>query len=655
MRERLGIDTGGTFTDFVRVTPSGIVTHKLPSTPENPARAILQGIAELTGHAGVTIVHGSTVATNAVLERKGARVALVTTAGFQDVLQIGRQTRASLYDVFVEARRPIVERSLIFGITERLDAAGRVLVPIDASDLDALVFRVADSGAEIVAVCLLHAYANPEHERLVASALGRRGLRVCVSHDVLPEYREYERSSTTVLNAYVTPVVDVYLGHLEETLGAAALLMMQSNGGIISAAAARRQPIRTVLSGPAAGVVGASAVAARAGFARTIAFDMGGTSTDVSLIDGDVSLTTESHVGDFPMRLPVLAIHTVGAGGGSIVRVDAGQALRVGPESAGADPGPACYGRGTEFTVTDANLLLGRLDPDRFLDGRMRLDIDQARRAASPIARRLGVDLERLAAGVIRVANANMQRAIRHVSVERGEDPRRFALVAFGGAGGMHAAELARELGIASVLVPRHAGVLSALGMLYADVTRDYSVTVLRRSDEVDARGLERRLSDLVDAAAADLAREGFNRRACRFDRLIDVRYAGQSYEITLPWSRHYRRDFDRRHAHTYGHANPSRATEVVALRVRAVGKTGKPALARHAVRRRRPSPAAVRHAWFDQRRVRAACYAWADLAGGDSAHGPAIITSGTATVVVPPRTAFRVDAWGNILLRTGQ
>jgi N-methylhydantoinase A/oxoprolinase/acetone carboxylase beta subunit len=654
---RLGIDTGGTFTDFVGLSGDELVVHKVRSTPADPSRAILGGIAELSGGGrSAEVVHGSTVATNAVLERKGARVALVATDGFQDVLKIGRQTRPELYNIFVPAPRPIVDADLTFGVVERLDAAGAVLTPVDEASLAAAIDGLRARGAEIVAVCLLHAYANPAHERHVAGRIREGGWPVSASHEVLPEYREYERWSTTVVNAYVTPLIDRYLGRLEAELGSTRLSIMQSNGGSISAGAARVQAVRTVLSGPAAGVVGARAVARAAGFRRIIAFDMGGTSTDVSLVDGAIATTTDSRIGDFPVRLPVIDIHTVGAGGGSIARVDSGGALRVGPESAGAEPGPVCYGSGAELTVTDANLLLGRLDAGFFLGGRMSLDLERTARVAADAARRLGLSVPELAEGIVRVANANMERAIRVVSVERGHDPRRFALVAFGGAGGMHACEIARRLEIGSVVVPRHAGVLSALGMLAADVVRDYSASVLRASAEVAPRDLEKALVPLLDQAGRELAAEGFARAARVVESFVDVRYVGQSYEITLPFGRDYRARFDKQHGRLYGYANPDRATEVVAVRVRATGVTDKPKL-----RWRRPgraipaAPAAVRRGRFDGRARRVGFFRWDGLPPGSHAPGPAVITGGEATVVIPPDFRFHIDGHGNVIATLGK
>jgi len=650
---RIGVDTGGTFTEFVCLRRGRLEVYKCPSTPQDPSQAILDGIALLAGKAATPeVVHGSTVATNAVLERKGARVALVATEGFEDVLHIGRQTRPELYNLFVPPRRPLVDSNLVFGIPERLDAAGRVLTAVNLAVLNKLAAGLRSRKVDIVAVCLLHSYINPAHELKVAGRLRRAGLRVCASHEVLPEYREFERWSTTVVNAYVTPLIQNYLTNLEQKLKKAPLRIMQSNGGSISAAAARAQAVRTVLSGPAAGVVGARAVARAAGFDRIVSFDMGGTSTDVSLIDNAVTMTTDSVIGDFPVRLPIIDIHTVGAGGGSVAMKDSGGALRVGPRSAGAKPGPACYGTGEELTVTDANLLLGRLDADYFLGGRMALDSERANKVARRLAAGFKLSVPELAEGIVRVTNANMERALRVVSVTRGHDPREFALLAFGGAGGMHACELAERLEIPTVIVPRYAGVLSALGMLLADVTKDYSSSVLRRSDFISYAELTKRFAPLVVKAKRELEREGFRPARQAIERLIDVRYVGQSYEITLPFSNGYRRAFDQRHQQVYGYSDPSRPTEIVALRVKASGITNKPNLPQSPERLSRPQPTLVRPARFDGRMVQTAFYRWDNLRPGTRAGGPAIVTGGEATAVIPPAFALRVDRFGNLIVR---
>ena len=650
---RVGIDTGGTFTDFVRLDASGLTVHKLRTTPEDQSKAILAGLVALGAGDDADVVHGSTVATNAVLERKGARVALLATSGFEDVLRIGRQTRPELYNIFVPLPRPLVEPELTVGVDERMDAGGQVVKPLDLEAIGALSRDLRERGADVAAVCFLHSYVNPAHERAVAERLRADGWLVSASSEVLPEYREFERWSTTAVNAYVTPLIDRYLARLESGLKGRRLSIMQSNGGSISAGLARAQAVRTVLSGPAAGVVGARAVSHAAGERRLISFDMGGTSTDVSLVDGEMPTSTDSRVGDFPVRLPVIDIHTVGAGGGSIAYVDSGGALRVGPRSAGAVPGPACYGSGTELTVTDANLLLGRLDPEFFLGGRMSLDRARAEAAAHDLARRLRLGVNELAEGVVRVANANMERAIRVVSVERGHDPRRFALVAFGGAGGMHACEIARALDIGAVIVPRHAGVLSALGMLVADVTRDYSASVLMPAAQLSDAALRKRLAVLARRASRDLANEGFKADRMVLEQQVDVRYTGQSYEITLPFSTGYGKAFHRRHARLYGYANPARAIEVVTLRVRASGVTSKPRLPFAKPRRMfRPKPAGICPGQFDGRTLRVAHYRWPDLQPGAEAAGPAVVTGPEATVVIPPGFRFRVDGFGNVQAR---
>src|SRR3984885_4254818 len=508
---RLGIDPGGPFPGLLRLDEHGMKVHKVRSTPDDPSRAIFAGIAELAGDVEWTeLIHGSTVATNALLERKGARVALVTTKGFEDVLEIGRQTRAELYNFMVKARRPLISNGLVFSVNERLNADGSVLEPLLDSEISQLIDALRVQTVDSVAVCLLHSYANPIHEDRLATALEEAGFIVSGSHKVLPEYREFERWSTTVVNAYVTPLMARYLEKLEDGMGGRSLKIMQSNGGSISAQRAKTAAVQTILSGPAAGVVGAQAVGNASGYAKLITFDMGGTSTDVSLIDGAIGTTMESTVGDFPVRLPVLDIHTVGAGGGSVVYIDSGGSLRVGPRSAGADPGPACYGKGSELTVTDANLLLGRLDPEYFLGGRMALDLSRARRIAKELGAHLGLSINALAEGVIRIANANMEAAIRVVSVRRGHDPRDFALLAFGGAGGLHACDIADSLDIATVLVPEHSGVLSALGMLLADVTKDYSLTILKPTATVTEEELRGRFRPLTERALSDLLAEGF-------------------------------------------------------------------------------------------------------------------------------------------------
>jgi len=654
---RIGIDTGGTFTDLVRLDDSGLTVHKVRSTPDDPARAILQGLSDLLRPSEEPeIVHGSTVATNAVLERKGARVALVTTSGFEDVLRIGRQTRSELYNFFVEEPRPLVEDGLVFGIGERLTAEGRIILDLDETALPDVIAKLRDGNAECVAVCLLHSYANPEHELRLKRILTKAGFSVCTSFEVLPEYREVERWSTTVVNAYVTPVMARYLGALESELGPAKLRIMQSNGGSISAARAKAAAVQTILSGPAAGALGAFAVGEASGYSRVITFDMGGTSTDVSLVNGSLGLTTESMVGDCPVRLPVIDIHTVGAGGGSIAYVDSGGALRVGPRSAGAWPGPVCYGEGTEMTVTDANLLLGRLDTDNFLGGRMKLHIDRTREFAREFAAKLNLSELELAHGIVRVANANMERALRVVSLQRGFDPRDFVLLAFGGAGGMHACEIAESLDIRTVIIPRYSGVLSALGMLLADVKKDYSQTILVEASALSEEDLRDRFEPILVRARADLASEGFDASHIVLECSLDMRYRGQAYEIIVPFNADFRSEFDVRHERQYGYSNPARATEVVNLRVQAIGGSRKPPLPKvgPAIPRSVES-SSKRPAYFGGESYQASVYRWELLTPGMFGSGPAIMASGQSTAVIPPHYSFTVDETGAVIATRGE
>ncbi len=550
---RVAIDTGGTFTDLVAWDGRQLLTRKVRSTPDDPSRAILAALEAL---AARELIHGSTVATNALLERKGARTAFVTTRGFEDLLHIGRQHRKHLYDLLAPGRAELCPRALCHGLAERTLYDGTVEQPADPAAARRLARALRRRGVESVAVCFLHAYANPASEAAVRDAF--QDFHLSLSHEVLPEHREFERASTTFINAYITPLMSRYLKRLACALPGVQLRIMQSNGGQIPVELACRSGIQTIQSGPAGGVLGAAAAARQAGLPRVITFDMGGTSTDVSLYDGGPSFTQESEIGDFPVRIPILDIVSVGAGGGSIAWIDPAGALRVGPQSAGADPGPACYGAGDRVTVTDANLCLGRIDPDRFLSGRMRLDPDRAARCLEAFARRRAAGPREMAQAILDVANANMERAMRRVSIERGYDPRDFALVSFGGAGGLHACDLAGRLEIRTVLVPRHAGVLSALGMLAADCVRDYSVSVL-------GRPLGDAFAALEERALAEFAAMGLDPSLC--ERLVDLRYQGQSYEITLPAAE--RPNFDAHHRRLYGYDHPGRPVEAVTARLR--------------------------------------------------------------------------------------
>ena len=656
---RIGVDIGGTFTDFVLQDGDTLRAYKVLSTPRDPARAVLAGLPPSGSAPVAEVIHGSTVATNAVLERRGARTAFLTTRGFRDLLLIGRQNRRSLYDLFDDRPAPLVPPDLSFEVTERVLRDGTVLTPLSAEEIPPLVERLRAAGVESVAVCLLFSFVRPDHERQLGQALRQAGFHVSLSSQVLPEFREYERASTTALDAYVAPIVAAYLERLEAGLAGVPLRILQSNGGRLSAAEARRHAARTLLSGPAGGVVGAAQVARQAGFDRALTFDMGGTSTDVSLVDGQPHLTTEAELDGLPLRLPVVDIHTIGAGGGSVAWVDAGGALRVGPRSAGADPGPACYGRGgREATVTDANLVLGRLPPEAFTAGGLRLDPEAARRALADLAREAGYqgrgDLapeEAAALGVVQVAEAHMARALRVISVARGHDPADFVLVAFGGAGGLHAAALARALGVRRVLVPSLAATLSAYGMLAAQVVRDYVQTVML-PDQTPLEDLARRLAPLEAQAARDLAAEGVPPDGQRLFPTLDLRYVGQSYELQVPLGPTLLAAFHQAHEQAYGHSDPAAPVEIVNLRLRAVGAVEVPPRPRlEAAGEAAPAHLGKRPVVFPQGRLAADLYRAEHLAAGAQLKGPALVLGRDTTVLLVPGDRAVVNPYGDLIL----
>ena len=655
MAVHVGVDTGGTFSDFIRMDDGAPFIHKVLSTPENPARAVLQGLEHLCPDLnGAEIVHGSTVATNALLERKGARTALVTTQGFEDVLEIGRQTRPHLYDPFVEKLPALVPRRLRFGIDERLSYEGEVLEPLAPSEIERVVEQVRRSGAQSLAVCLLHAYANPAHEAAIAEAAQRLGIPVSASHQILPEFREYERCSTTVVNAYLSPVMQRYLYSLSESLRGAKLSVMRSNGGVMSAGRAQQEAVHTVLSGPAGGVVGAFRNAREVGHSRVITFDMGGTSTDVSLCEEQPRTTTETIVAGCPVKVPVLDIHTVGAGGGSLAGIDPGGALQVGPRSAGADPGPVCYGKGNGLTVTDANLYLGRLHPGGFLGGDMRLDVPRTRATVSDFAASIGLTPDSLCQGILEVVNANMEGAIRVISVERGHDPREFALVSFGGAGGMHAADLARRLSIPTVLVPAHPGILSAYGMLVSDYVQEYAHTLLIPAAELTGRRAEEAFEDLEARGRDTMRAEGVAPQDIEISRFVDMCYVGQSFELVVPWSERCSEEFHRRHEGRYGYADSTRPTQIVNVRIRAMGPAGvahRPLLVAESVRDGDAHVDTV-NMWGESGWQQTPVYDRQRLRPGHHLPGPALITEYSATTVVPDDFTARVDDYFNLVLQ---
>jgi N-methylhydantoinase A len=681
---RVAFDTGGTFTDCVFLRGGRLEILKVPSIPRKPSEAIGHALDRMReSHvdlAGIELVCGTTVGTNALLQREGGRVTLVTTAGFEDVLEIGRQARPQLYNLLFEKAEPLVPQARRLGLNERLDSKGHVLVSPSRREIVRIVRAVVRSGADSVAVCLLFSFVNPAHEKLLERALAATGIPVSVSHKILPEYREFERTSTTVVNAYLVPVMSGYLSEIESIAEAQSrnpstrqkrrkrgrkisrVRVMQSNGGILSAGAAASEPVRTILSGPAGGVLGAQYVARAAGYDRIITFDMGGTSTDVALMDSatgeSLATTSESVVSDMPVAVPMLDIHTVGAGGGSIARFDRAGALRVGPESAGAEPGPICYGRGEKATVTDANLILGRIPESGLLGGAFKLDLQRAR---SYMNRQRGPmpSLEALARGIVDVANAVMEKAVRVISVERGHDPRDYTLVAFGGAGGLHGCELAAALEIPRVLVPCFPGALSALGILRADVTKDFSHTVRIEiaSAESAKPKLQQAFAALEQEGRKQMRAEGFSAGEIQIHRSLDMRYAGQSYELNVPFTGDFVSAFHRSHEKRYGYFDRARTCEVVNIRARFTGRTPKPTLPRLQAGTLNPAKALVSKspALFRGRPKLTPIYDRAKLRAGNRILGPAIVTEYSATTLIPPDWSGRVDRNGNLILEPRQ
>lgn len=645
---RVGIDTGGTFTDFVFYDGEKISTYKIPSTPEDPSKAIISGLAYVLGDdpEKFEIVHGTTVATNALLERKGAKIALVTTEGFEDVIEIGRQNRGKLYDIFWEAPRPLVHRARRLGVPERVSYEGVILKSVKTADLKKLVSKLKRIKPEGIAVSFLHSYKNPENEEKTAAFLEALGVPVSVSSRILPEFREYERTSTVAANAFLVPRVRSYMKSLSANIPARErIYIMQSSGGVISPSQAGEEPVRIVLSGPAGGVVGAYSVARAAGYEKVLTYDMGGTSTDVALCDRGPKFTTETSIDGIPLKVPMLDVTTIGAGGGSIAYIDTGGALKVGPGSAGADPGPACYGKGSLPTVTDANVALRRIDPAWFLGGRMKIYPRKALSSLRRLAVRLRLSTEELAEGIIRVANSNMERALRVISIGRGYDPREFALLSFGGAGGLHACELAGGLEIGTVIFPRDPGVLSALGMLMADPFKDYSLTLFTSGDS--GTGVIESAFEKLEAKA----KSDFIGSRIKFERYIDARYRRQAHEITIPYGKNFVKAFHEAHKKMYGYMKPGSTVEAVTLRLRAVSKKNKLVLPALEKRKKTIKPVAD-SVIFGGREIEARSYKREDFYPGFRFSGPALVFEDTATLFVIPGYRCEVDEWGNIIAR---
>ena len=648
----VAVDTGGTFTDVIAMIAGELHTLKVPSTPADPAQAVLAGVRALLERAdqsaaAFVLLHGSTVATNALLERKGATVALVTNRGFEDVLEIGRQNRPQLYALTGWRKPPLVPAERRLGVSGRLGPNGEELEALDDAELNALAAQLGN--ADAIAVCLLHAYANGEPEQRIRDALGSDAF-VSLSHEVLAEYREFERCSTTVVNAYVAPVMNRYLGVLERS-DATRVRIMGSGGGTLPVRAAREYPIHTVLSGPAGGVVGALAVGSRAGYGRIVTFDMGGTSTDVSLCPERILHTRAFTVDGMPIAIPVMDIHTVGAGGGSIAWLDAGGALRVGPQSAGARPGPICYGRGgTDVTVTDAQVWLNRLPANAFLGGTAELDRASIEAPLRALARSMDSSLETTAEGIIEVVNTSMEGALRVITVERGFDPVDFTLVSFGGAAGLHAVELAERLGIPRILLPQNPGLLSAYGMLLSPTRRDAARTVLLPASSANQKRIAAIFKDLEADVSAAMREEGIARSELRITREVDARYQGQSFELRVP-AENWTSAFHAAHEQRYGYRVAGATVEAVTLRVTGESATSPLPSRRRPTRTSRPRPASTSSVLWRGRRTESPIFARVGLAAGAQFKGPAVITEYSSTAWLPPGWRCTVDAYGNLII----
>ncbi len=651
----VGVDVGGTFTDLVAFDGKRLRVVKIPSSPPEFHKAVIDAVGRVAdGFASLDVVHGSTVATNALLQRAGEPIAFITTHGFADMLLIGRQNRPRLYTLHVTRPAPITPGENCFAVRERIDARGRVVEPLRDDEIDRAIAEIRAKNLRHVAVCLLFSFINPAHERRLGEKLAAAGLTVSLSSDILPEFREYERASTTAINASLRPTVETYLDALAAglPLRGGSLRITQSAGGTLSAPDATKNAAKLVLSGPAGGVMGAAFVAKAANFADVITYDMGGTSTDVALVlDGTPQWTTQSTIDGLPIALPVYDIHTVGAGGGSIAHLDAGGALRVGPKSAGAIPGPACYGRGgTQPAVTDANLCLGRLIPDAFLGGAMKIDAELSRQAIEPLARAMNKSLNETSLGILKVAEANMTNAIRAVTAQRGHDPRRFTLVSFGGAGGLHACALADGLEIPRVLIPPYAGVLSALGMVVAPPVVDAAHTVVHLGTQMNDAEIEAEFARLTAAcgvADADVATSEY---------FADVRFRGQSFELKIPVIGMTLADISRRfysaYRRVYGRPPASRAIEIVTLRVRRIGRAATVQLPR--VDAQPPPHSVVRETRLIDaagESVRAAVMSRAHLAWAGRQTGPMLLIDAEATTFIPRGWMARSEPNGSVIL----
>lgn len=667
----VAVDTGGTFTDFVFLSAEGALTVlKRPSTPHDPSQSIVDGLVEAQLQTILVgpfeLCHGTTVATNALLERKGARCALVTTRGFRDVLEIGRQSRRKLYTFNPSRAAPLLDRELRYEVCERLDWQGNVLTPIREVEIHEVLASLRERDIESIACCFLFSYLNPNHERLFGELAKQGGFAISLSSDIAPEPREFERTATTVANAFVAPVLGRYLATLESAAyaaGASRVRIMQSNGGALSVQEASRHAVKTALSGPAGGVVAASVVAELTGLRNLLTFDMGGTSTDVAMLhNGRCPIITDGALADLPMRTPMMDIHTVGAGGGSIARLDRAGALRVGPESAGADPGPVAYGKGERLTVTDANVALGRLPANSLLAGSLPLDVDRVMDRFERLAEQMGCSVDRAALGIIEVANSAMARALRHISTERGEDPEEYTLVSFGGAGGLHACALAEALGMSNVLAPRYPGAFSAIGLALADVQREYARPCPAESyisDTLLFTQIHDMFADMLGCAESEMKEDEFEPQNWMAQRVLDLRYAGQAFDLRVPFGSELTPEavstaFHMAHQKRYGHADSAHTVEVTAARLTAVGRFRRPEM-----RVMLPSvPAKPKyftrvygsHGW-----VEAPVYMRDEIALAQTLRGPGLVLQSDSTIFIDVSWKSVTDVFGNALISREQ
>lgn len=637
---QIAIDTGGTFTDLVYLENGFLKSKKIFSTPKDPSQAILELLFQLPKQNIKTLIHGSTVGTNTFLERKGAKIAFITTSGFEDLLFIGRQARPKLYDFFVEKPRPIVLKENCLGVKERIGSKGEIIKSLDSSEIERILKKLKEDPVESVAICLINSYLNSCHELKLKKEILQLGLPISISSEILPEFREFERASTTAINAYLVPIMSKYLENLRKKLPGINLYIQQSNGGWLTVEEASKFASHTILSGPAGGVSGAFIWAKALGKSKIITFDMGGTSTDVCLIDERIPFTKEYNLDGFPLSLPVIDIHTVGAGGGSIAYVDVGGALKVGPESAGADPGPACYGKSLLPTVTDANLVLGRLLPDAFLGGIFELQKDRSFKAISSISQKLGLSLEETALGIIKVANINMGRALRRVSLERGYDPQDFALFCFGGAGGLHACSLAKELEIKEIIIPKLAGGFSAFGLLFSPPLKDFSQTVWIEAKEKEK--LLKYINELKNLAFSYMKGLGFEPESLSYEIFLDMRYKGQGFELTIPYSEDYVSSFEQEHKRQFGYKATHFPIEIVTLRIRVKGDPSESSW--KIEKGKNFYPLSQTKVFTEKGWIEVPVIDWNTLKIGESFKGPALIVEEFTTVWVEEDFKVKVD-----------